>query len=190
MPNFEELTENLAELGSGFALAFLLLLAVWGVYLLLSRMLSMAGRRRRLPEPMIFTLRKLLRWGAVVVAILLVLQAFGVLGSAMTAVAGLFALVAIGFVAVWSVLSNTLCSLMLLITRPFQVGDVIRFPTDNVEGKVVNFNMVFTTLKGEDSTMIEVPNNLFFQRLIVRVPNRDKQVDLGEQLYVSQDANV
>jgi small-conductance mechanosensitive channel len=90
------------------------------------------------------------------------LQSIGALHSVVTAVTGVFALVAIGFVAVWSVLSNTLCSLILMVVRPFRVGDTIGFPPDDYRGKVVNFNMIFTTLETDDGLLLQVPNNTFF----------------------------
>ena len=34
-------------------------------------------------------------------------------------------MVAIGFIAVWSILSNVLCSLMLIMHRSFRIGDDI-----------------------------------------------------------------
>jgi len=190
MPKTDQVLSNLEKMGGGFVLAAAIVAVVVLLYALSTRLLSASVKRKQLPEKMAQAFRRALRWGALVVVILLLLQAFGLLGSAMTALASVFALVAIGFVAVWSVLSNTLCSLLLLITRPFHVGDVIRFPAENIEGKVVNFNMVFTTLKTNDKAMIEVPNNLFFQRLIIRVPNPDKPIALGEQLYKEKDAKV
>lgn len=190
MPTMEQVISNLEDMGGSIVLASVILLVVFGLYLLSSRILAVSVKRKQLPEKMVRALRRILRWGALVVAVLLLLQAFGLLGSAVTALASIFALVAIGFVAVWSVLSNTLCSLILLITRPFRVGDMIRFPGDDIEGKVVNFNMVFTTMKTDDAAMVEIPNNLFFQRLIVRIPAKHKPIELGEQLYEEKDAKV
>ena len=108
--------------------------------------------------------------------------------SVVTAVTGVFALVAIGFVAVWSVLSNTLCSLILMVIRPFRVGDTIGFPPDDYRGKVVNFNMIFTTLETDDGMLLQVPNNTFFQRPIIRKKG-SWHIGLQDQLYQRANAS-
>jgi small-conductance mechanosensitive channel len=121
------------------------------------------------------------------VRVLLVLVALGAVVSHFTAldlftiIAGTFALVATGFVALWSTLSNILCTVLILVTRPFRVGDEISFPPDSLEGQVIDLSFFFTTLKTHDGRFINVPNTTFFQRIMVR---RETNVgrDLGEQL--------
>lgn len=120
-----------------------------------------------LAEEIVGYIRRILRWSALFAAVLLLLQSFGLLQDAWAMLTAMVAMVAIGFVAVWSVLSNTLCSLILLTARPFRVGDQIELPSDNLKGKVVNFSMLFTTLRAEDGAQIQISNNLFFQRVIV-----------------------
>ena len=102
-------------------------------------------------------------------AILLVLQAFGVMPNVWASVTAVLAMVAVGFVAVWSVLSNAFCSVVLMIVRPFNVGDSIEIPGDTWRGKVIDFNMIFTTLRDDDGSLLQVPNNLFFQKPIRRI---------------------
>ena len=85
-------------------------------------------------------------------------------------IGGLIALIGVGFVAVWSTLSNALCSLLLLSSRPFEVGDEIELPPDPVRGRVIDLSLFFTTLEAPDGRLVQLPNNLFFQRIIVRKP--------------------
>ena len=98
-----------------------------------------------------------------------------------------FAIIGIGFVAVWSVLSNAFCSIVLMLSRPFNVGDWIEFPADNVRGKVVDFNLVFTTLRDDDGSFVQIPNNLFFQKVLRRhvgseTRTLDQQADRAQPL--------
>jgi small-conductance mechanosensitive channel len=109
-----------------------------------------------------------------------VLQQFGVLGNAWAALTAILAMVAIGFVAVWSVLSNSLCSILLMVTRPFNVGDTVEIPDVNLRGKVIDFNLIFTTLREEDGSLIQVPNNTFLQKPI-RCRVGEGKVTLDEQ---------
>jgi small-conductance mechanosensitive channel len=113
-------------------------------------------------------LRRIGYWAATVCGALLVLQQFGLMENAWTTLTAMLAMVAVGFVAVWSVLSNTLCSVILMVSQPFEVGDTVEFPGDDLRGKVVDFNLIFTTLRDDRGHLIQVPNNTFFQKPIRR----------------------
>jgi small-conductance mechanosensitive channel len=75
-----------------------------------------------------------------------------------------------------------------MIVRPFRVGDTIGFPPDDFRGKVVNFNMIFTTLETDDGLLLQVPNNTFFQRPIMRKKG-SWHIGLQDQLYERANAN-
>ena len=60
------------------------------------------------------------------IAGLFMLEQLGVsTGTVWAAVSAVLVMIAVGFVAVWSVLSNALCSMLLLIYAPFRVGDEV-----------------------------------------------------------------
>jgi small-conductance mechanosensitive channel len=110
------------------------------------------------------------RWlviGAVSVAALLALG-IDVQGLWSTLVAA-FSLVAIGFVAMWSILSHMLASILIVVFRPFELGDHVEIVGDDpVVGEVVDLNPVYTTLRTDDGGTLQVPNNLFFQKAVKR----------------------
>jgi small-conductance mechanosensitive channel len=96
-------------------------------------------------------------------------------------------MVAIGFVAVWSILSNVLATLVILIWRPFNVGEKVEILPEGIEGQVIDINFVYTILKSDDGKKTAIPNNLFAQKFIRRsslrtVPKRT----LAEQLASDQ----
>lgn len=188
MGYFAELQSLLANFARSSGTGLVVLAGAVIAYLCLVRGLKTLENRGHLPPRLIGTLRRSTLWLILVASILLFLQSIGVLHSVATAVSGVFALVAIGFVAVWSVLSNTLCSLILMVIRPFRVGDTIGFPPDAYRGRVVNFNMLFTTLETEDGMLLQVPNNTFFQRPIMRKKG-NWQIGLQDQLYERANAN-
>ena len=81
----------------------------------------------------------------------------------------ILSLVAIGFVAMWSILSHMLASILIVIFRPFEIGDSVElFGDDGATGEVTELNPVYTTLRGADGETLQIPNNLFFQRVIKR----------------------
>lgn len=162
-------------------LAVVILITSWVLFRLLMRGANMYATSNEMAPEVMYLFRRLMRWSFVLVTAMIVLQVVGLLENAWAAITGIFALVAIGFVAVWSVLSNTLCSIMLLITRPFAVGDRIRIPSEDLEGKVVDFNFMFTRLAAKDGSRIEVPNNMFFQKALVRYECKES-ISLDQQL--------
>lgn len=110
------------------------------------------------------------RWlviGALTVAALLALgiDLHGLWSTAVT----VLSLVAIGFVAMWSLLSHVLASVLIVIFRPFEVGDRVELIGDDpVLGEVTDLNPVYTTLRTEDGAVLQIPNNLFFQKVLKR----------------------
>lgn len=126
-------------------------------------------------------LRKLAKWLIVAIVLLLCLGFFGLSVNTLWAtLSGVLALIALGFVAVWSVLSNVLCSILMIIFPPFRIGDRIEIQEPSadfsVKGKVVETNMLFTTLEASNDTnhtvesILRVPNNIFFQKYVRVIP--------------------
>ena len=152
------------------------------VYLLFRKGLNILAERGALAGPLVRLFRLFLRWTFVSLITLFVLQELGVLQNVWTALLAVMAMVAIGFFAMWSILSNVLCTFLILLYRPFRIGDVVKIPTDNLQGKVVDLNLMFTTLEGEGKELIQVPNNQFFQKAICCIQTEDSQISLYEQL--------
>ncbi len=133
-------------------------------------------RRGRLHEQMQAMLALLLRWIIIVLVALMVLQQVGVpVAGLWASLLAVGAMVAIGFVAVWSVLSNITCAMVLVITRPFALGDEIEIIEtgggQGLRGRVMGFNMIYTVIEeaGEGGgARVMIPNNVFLQKCIRR----------------------
>ncbi len=178
-----DVLQNLARLAQDAAAA----LIVVAVALLLSRILRRLIDSRRqanhLTPVMAGRLQVFRRWTILVLALLALMQALGVFGSAWSLVSAGLAAIAIGFVAAWSVLSNATAALLVLTFRPFRLGDTVELlePNGNsLGGRVLDMNLMFTTLgveppagePGSEPQVLQVPNNLFFQKIVrVRSPH-------------------
>ncbi len=128
----------------------------------------------------------LLRWiGILVILGLLVNKLFGI--DLMGVILGGLALVAIGVVAVWSMLSHITATLLLVVLKPFQVGHWIGFPGEEVAGRVIDFNLFYTHLENEDTgEHFIIPNNQFFQKPIRHTPGKGRgKGELSEQFAQS-----
>ena len=83
--------------------------------------------------------------------------------------------IGVGFLAVWTMISNVTASLFITIWRPFQFGQTIELLPENLKGRIVDRNMMFTVLREEGGARLHIPNNLFFQKAF--------RVSGGETLY-------
>jgi len=91
----------------------------------------------------------------------------------------------IGF-ALQDTLSNFASGLMILIYRPFDVGDFVE--GGGVTGKVDRMSLVNTTFKTLDNQVIIVPNNMIWQNVVTNVTaQRTRRVDLTFGISYSDD---
>ncbi len=82
----------------------------------------------------------------------------------------------IGF-ALQGTLSNFASGLMILINRPFDVGDAVT--AGGVTGKIHEMNLVSTTFRTFDNQTIHVPNNEIWGNVITNITaNDERRVDL------------
>lgn len=144
---------------------------------LLHRFIRRLGERQDLPLEIIVGGR---RFGSFLIfggALLLVLDRFGVSGMVLwTAFTGFATVAAVAFFAAWSVLSNIFCSLLIYTIRPFRLHDQVELlesgDKPGLGGRVVDINLIYTTLeeehKDQGSSLLQVPNSLFFQRSVRR----------------------
>jgi len=188
LANFEA---ALALIATKLPGALTVLVGAFLVNLLVNRALKLLADKTSLEHQHLAPFRRLLRWLIVAAAVVLLLRVvFGVpLDSLWTAFTALFAMIAIGFIAVWSVLSNWLCTFVILLTHPFSVGDEIEFAGEPVRGRVVDLNFVYTTLRSADGSVLQIPNNLFFQKVLKRQRGTSR-ISLVEQLNAREAADL
>lgn len=158
--------------------------------MLIGRGLRLLASRTQLDENDIIPARNALRWLVRVIVLVIVLGVFGFeLGGIWAMITTILAMIAIGFVAVWSMLSHTSATVLLVLLRPFHIGDDIKLPSENVEGRVIDINFFFTTLVDHEGHEWRVPNNLFFQKVMQR-KIRQKECTLAAQLNNPEPATV
>ncbi len=123
----------------------------------------------RLPRLALTPVRLGLRYAILSGALLLILGRWGFPINGIIAFLGtVLGLVAIGFVAVWSVLSNFLCTFVLVVLKPFHPGDDVELPTAGIKGRVLDLTAVYTVIETADGETAMIPNNMFFQMIFKR----------------------
>ena len=133
----------------------------------LTVVISRYGQRRNIAKSHVHLMKLVVRWAIVAVFVIVVAGIFGMgIGSLWATITGFVALVVIGFFAVWSILSNVLATLLILVLRPFQIGDRIAILPENLAGEVIDMNLMYTKLTTDEGDTISVPNNMFITKFI------------------------
>jgi small-conductance mechanosensitive channel len=151
----------------------LLLLSLFG-YRALRMATTKAVEARNLAAAADLRIRMLARWGIYITLGLIGLHLMGMFDNAWSFLTTLGAAFAVGFVALWSVLSNTVCALILVVYRPFGYGDDIELvdlanADRRIVGRIIEINLMFTVLcdsTGERMSYLHIPNNQMLQRAV------------------------
>jgi small-conductance mechanosensitive channel len=128
----------------------LILLAAFVLQRIVARGLTRLGERYPLPHELLVPVRGGLRWLIMGSGLLFVLERRVSATVLWTALSGFVAVAAVAFFAMWSVLSNLLCAVLIFTVGPFRIGDVVELvdTTDKpgVKGRVIAINLLYTTL--------------------------------------------
>ncbi|MEZ4445612.1 MAG: mechanosensitive ion channel [Polyangiaceae bacterium] len=118
----------------------------------------------------------LLRWAIILGAVLGCLGMFGIETTSFAAVIGAAGL-AVGL-AFQGTLSNFAAGVMILVFRPFRIGDVVS--AAGVTGKIIEIGLFTTTLDTPDNRRIIVPNSEIAGKTNENVTaNKTRRVDLS-----------
>ncbi|MBD8492313.1 mechanosensitive ion channel family protein [Pseudomonas syringae] len=154
----------------------MILLAGYLAQRLIGRFITRLGERYPLPPELLMPVRGGLRWFIMGSACVIVLGRLGVSATVLwTALSGFVAVAAVAFFAMWSVLSNLLCAVLIYTIGPFRIGDIVELvdtlDKPGVKGRVTAINLMFTTLielPEQGGALVQVPNSQFFQKSVRR----------------------
>jgi small-conductance mechanosensitive channel len=178
----ERLSAWLPRLAGVLPVIIVIIVGTYLLNLLVGRAFIVLANRTRLTEMDVIPFRQVLRWVTRFLAGILILSVLGFeIGGLWAMLSTILGLVAIGFVAVWSILSHTSATMLILFLHPFQMGDDLEFAGEPVQGRAVDINFFFTTLIDHNGTLHQIPNNLFFQKTLKRRRN-DLIISLAAQL--------
>lgn len=174
----EEAKALLIRYGVSAIGALVLLVIAWTLSGWITRILERGMTRAKIDATLTRFLARLVGWLVLVLAVLACLSIFGIETTSFAAVLGA-AGIAIGL-AFQGTLSNFASGLMLLVFRPFHVGDVINVA--GVSGKVYAIEIFTTTIDSFDNRRYIVPNSSVFGATIENVtfhPQRRVDLNIG-----------
>ncbi len=163
---FDQQHVNFAAMITSAVILLIAGLSIPVVKRLLRNWLGSIDARVQLTEVTVSAIIRIASVGLWLMAVLLILDAWGI---ALAGVWGLLvsaiAVIGVGFLATWAIISNVTSSLFLTIWRPFRLGDTIVILPENTAGRVTERNFMFTVLREQDGSVVDVPNNFFFQKM-------------------------
>ncbi len=173
----------------GLRVSFVLVLMIlaWTVSSWASAVVRTGLRRVNFDETLTKFLAKLVRWGILLLVGLTCLSYFGVETTSFAAVIGAAGL-AIGL-AFQGTLSNFAAGAMLLVFRPYKVGDVVNV-AGNL-GKVYEIELFSTAIDTFDNRRFIVPNSEIYGSVIENITYhavRRIEVEVGTSYAADIDA--
>ena len=169
MIDTESVATTLATIMTTYGLRAIGAVVVMIVGWLLSRMTyrlirRLCNRTEQIDRTLVLFLADAARYAVLTFTIAAVLTTFGIATTSFVAAVGALGL-AIGL-ALQGTLSHFAAGIMLIIFRPFHVGDTVE--TGGVTGVISIVNVFYTELEGEDGRIV-VPNGKLWGE-IVKVP--------------------
>ena len=152
--------------------AIIILFVGWTLAGFVHNAIMRAGRRAKHIDITLFSfVSSLAKYTVLVFTVVAMLSAFGVQTTSFVAVLGATSL-AIGL-ALQGTLSHVASGLMIIIFRPFRIGDIIEIGT--IGGTVEDISLFTTELRSPDNIKIVVPNSVVWRDYIKNLTGHDRR---------------
>jgi small-conductance mechanosensitive channel len=139
------------------------------IYKILSREIDKLKNQDRIDENIAFNLNRLIKWVSFLVVLGIMVTQFVV---DLTPIFGFLALAGgtiIGFASM-NTLGNAIAGMIVVVSKPFQIGDRIFFNDEFAD--VIAIDLIYTRMKTLDNVLISIPNQ---QLLTTKIDNFGKK---------------
>lgn len=182
---FENLIPDVISFALQVILAFFIYAISAKIIKWVVKLVRKAMERHDVDTGVVQFLTAIVRYGLYIIMIMTILSLFGVATTSVVAVLG-SAGVAIGL-ALQGSLSNFAGGVLILILKPFKVGDYII--QGGTEGTVYEISLFYTKLKTGDNKVVVVPNGILSNNTLVNASHMDRRrVDIV--VGISYDADI
>jgi small-conductance mechanosensitive channel len=136
----------------------------------LKRKAKEISQKKNLNKTRYFTIKRLISFINLLLLLIILILIWGVsIKDLWISIAGILAMIAVAFFAVWSLVGNILAGIIIYFTSPFKINDNIEILPDGIKGKVLAVNTFYSVISDENGDYINVPNSLFFQKYIKNI---------------------
>ncbi len=118
----------------------------------------------------------------ILIAFFLLSFAWGMgLGELSLIFSSAFAVIGVALFAIWSILSNVTCGIILFFSFPYRIGDKIKIHDKDmpIEAVIEDIRAFHLHLRTEEGELITYPNNLILQKAVSLV-KKDGYLDEGK----------
>ncbi len=159
----------------------------WAARLLYFAIVRLCERTARLDRTITFFLANAARYAVLVFTFTAVLSTFGIATTSFVAVLGALG-IAIGL-ALQGTLSNLAAGIMLVLFRPFHIGD--RIEAQGVVGRTREINLFYSEIDTDDNVRVIIPNGKLWGE-VVKIPSRNdtERVELKFTRPASDDVSA
>ena len=186
-PTAVMLWNNAAHYGINLLGAVVILVVGWWLSGWASRSLQEnLGRRRWMDATLAPLLASIVRYAILIGALLAVLDQFGIQMTSMVAVFGAAGL-AVGL-ALQGTLSNVAAGVMLVVLRPFHIGNVIE--AAGFHGHVQEVGLFATVIRTDENKIITVPNKLLSDAPVINYSRLPVHATLNITFLLPYSADI
>ncbi|WP_406656460.1 mechanosensitive ion channel domain-containing protein [Methanolobus sp. ZRKC2] len=147
--------------------------------------------RGEIDKRVIYSVRNLLMLVVSILALLILLDHFEITGSALTAMLAALGIggIIIGFAA-QETISNIITGIVLLIDRPFKIGDRIRIEELDTWGDVLELGWRSTRILTRDNRLVVIPNSIIGADMITNYSIPEKEFRVETHVIVSYGPDI
>ena len=170
--------------GVKLLIGFIVLLIVFKMINIISKRIKRRLENKHVDRTIVEVTNSILRKGLKIIALIVFLGYVGIDTAAGGSIIGAIG-VAIGL-AVQGSLSNFAGGIVILVMRPFKLGDYI--VAQDVEGTVEEIKTFYTTLVTADNKVVMLPNGTLANDIIINLTRKNiRRVDNSFQIAYQED---
>ena len=183
----QELPEKALHLGTRIVLSAIVLFIGVQLIKVVRRLVKKSLERGSADQGVIQFIDSFLKFSLYVVLLITISSGFDLDAASILALLG-SAGVAIGL-AIQGSLANFVGGVLILMLKPFKVGDYIKEDTNGIEGTVISIELFYTKLTTVDNRVIVLPNGTLANSSLTNVTACDsRRLDL--KVGISYDADI
>ena len=184
MEEFQKIISFLATVGIKILISIVVIIISFKIINLLMMKLDKKLRKNRLD----LTISKVIISSfKVLLKVLIIIGIVGYLGVETASISAIVASVGVGIsLAVQGTLSNFAGGVIIIIMRPFRLGDFIE--TESESGTVENIRLFHTVLVTPDNRVVLVPNGILASNVIINYSGKDvRRCDMVIRIGYDED---
>ncbi len=188
-----QIVDRLVQFGWRLALAVVLFIIGWQLIRLIRNFAKNAMNKANMSASTAKLLMNILNAILYALLIFIVAEQLGIPSATIIALLGSIG-IAVGL-SLQGSLSNVAGGILLLLMRPFTIGDYI--VSCDIEGTVQNIGMVYTTIVTPDNRKITIPNSTISNSTVTNVTSEGKRrvevvvpISYGDDIVQAKDVMV